>query len=1573
MRVLLNRFSLLMCALCALTLSSSCFSQSPDPVRIGTEPEQSATVGFWAIGGGFTDAGLLGRYFADPDFGEEVFQRRDIRLDFDWGDTQRPGGSQPDMREHRVGTDNYSIRWEGRLASRFSETYTLHAEADSVRVWLRPEGATDWGVPLIEHWPAQERMQTLTGSRAFTAGEPVEIRVDYRERSGPANMTLRWSSPSTPLEVIQPLAMNGTQPPGRGVLVADALYASTNWGALTEREKPLEFCAGGWPTRDFSFVLRPIDPDFQHGTYLLTFRGSAAVRIHINAAEFFSADGQTSFGERTRPENGYDPASNTTTLRVNIAHARGNCWPNFSDSDRDGPQGQAFAPNSGVTDIRMMLPVTPGADEPHGLDEFFLRDAISALGDTFVTLRWNDVNGNADYGNVRSGEPSGRWEDRRPFFYRGRNLVDPRGRSVSYTNENHEYKILLNNRLGRDLYIQVPHFADDAYILNMARLIRHGANREGVPYGQPTADPFFPPLNANLRVNLEFSNETPWNTAGQYPQGGWMRDEPERLRQAWLADPDSPDGRRFAILNYDKRFDATQSVAGFDAGKRFFALRTLEMSNLFRQVFGDEAMPAPGRNDPRIRPLLMYQYDNANNTARDPLFFLDNYFNKTDPASTYAGEARPVSWFLYGGGAATYYASEDAIGLDTSHPLTAEGIGGFESPVLPDGVAVLAPANSPWTFEGSAGIVARAARAEGAFGEIPAPAKGVDAYDLRGFTFTVGEQPVAVYELGRHVHANNSGNHVLYIMDAESGETLVSQTVSLRGAQPGETVWVRTGQTIFVMAGKSYNWPLILQPGKTYHVVSSEDANSPHTGPMPITPPSGIRIDGAVAIRGKRQGWSVVYDGARRESSPNHTYGPVNLRVSAAPQQSADGSLVLGWTQDSRDGIPNRSRSLEDKYMSRQNLFLRGQSSASIEFEVAEPGIYAMVYSLAHLRDQRPWAPTPQNQLVNPIRIFADLGEGEQSITPSSQTDIRPNTDAWGHSGYWAKPEIGFDFFGSVPFTTTRPGQRVRVRFAGDSRHESAVALLDNIQLASSARMTAGRIPGGGGFAEGAPDVSNWEARVMSMYRYVQTFGLKAISYEGGWYPGGDANKMPLQFQSSFFDERMVTGERNAVEAMARAGMSLNTDYSRDFAIPDYDFANAARYSRIRAWRELNNELPQEATNGLPLLSTLTHTSVSWSHLQEGPTLQPGGWMSWNVVAPATGRYSFRVESTPGGRIEVRVNEHQPVVAGDSGGVLENREGVFLTKGLHNIRVRAAGAAFDLLSIACAAPGQAYGLAGLEGQSAYRSVLLTWPAVEGAEGYNLLFKTRTETEWRRYNEHPLTVSGVPYRVRGLAPDVTHNFIVTTVAKGQESAYSNQVTAVPLVEAELLAWRFDNELGRAVHAVTRRDLLLRETTMDLQGAKASGNGHYGRQAMGTELVITRGVPDEDVYFRLVAAPEEGASLMLKRLDVGVYSSSPEERDPRKQLGFRVEIRWSTDGFQTYERAPVTPEISKGYANGNTNSGVPFTADLSGIPALQDARGPVEFRIYLFGELGLYHGLGKRGNAWDAALIGGVNEP
>ena len=75
-------------------------------------------------------------------------------------------------------------------------------------------------------------------------------------------------------------------------------------------------------------------------------------------------------------------------------------YPQFHNTDRDGPQGAEHQLYSGVTDLKIMVPITPGSDTPHPEDELFARDAVRAFSDTFVTFRWNDVNGTGDLGNA---------------------------------------------------------------------------------------------------------------------------------------------------------------------------------------------------------------------------------------------------------------------------------------------------------------------------------------------------------------------------------------------------------------------------------------------------------------------------------------------------------------------------------------------------------------------------------------------------------------------------------------------------------------------------------------------------------------------------------------------------------------------------------------------------------------------------------------------------------------------------------------------------------------------------------------------------------------------------------------------------------------------------------------------------------------------------------------------------------------------------------------------------------------------------------------------------------------------
>lgn len=1490
------------------------------------------------VGGGLLDSGLLGSYYAnDHHGGDPWFTRRDIRLDFDWGSTYAPGGSLPWTRLGQLGREHWSARWEGRLMARFTETYTFTVYGDSVRVWIAPdtEGA-EFGSPLLEHWPTTEEdtFPPIVAELAMERGVAYRVRVEYRQRTGSAMLRLLWASPSTPQEVIQPTAMVGETPLPRAVMAADAIWGATNWGGFVSGQ-PLSRDAAGWPTEDFSFLIRPQDEVLNPGTYLLQFRGSARLSVHLTGTTtvFRSADRTQVFGHTTQVGQGYDPATNTTTLLMTIADGRDNCWPQFRDTNRDGPGGPAGV-NSGVTDLRLMRPVTNGADEPHSLGEIFARDALAAM-ERFVTYRWNDVNGVGDQD----------WSDRR----RLNGLVGGDG-----TNENHEYKILLNNHSGRDLYIQVPHRATDDYIRKMAQLIRHGSDENFLPYPEPTPNPFHPPLNPNLRVNVEYSNEAPWNSAGQYPQAGWIYGEVGRLRTAHAANPQSADGRRYAILNYDGVQSPSGSIS-MQMASRYVGLRTVEISNIFREVFGDQDLPAPGKKDPRVRPLFMYQYDNTNNTARNVFFFLDDYFNKTDPASTWEGPARPVSWFFYGGGAATYYASADRLGVVAGSPLSSLGHGSFENPVLADGHAVIAPVDSPWVFHGTAGVYRQASRNPVGVVELGETTQTVDTHNWRGFRFTVGNEDVAIYEMGRLVLPGNSGTHALRIYDAETNERLVSMDLPLRGEPTGDFAYVRTGSINFVASRKFFSYPILLQAGRSYYMVSQESNNGDaHAVGARLSAPPGITIDGTVKGREVSSSLDWVY-----VPDPGRSFGPVGFQLARVPIRTSDGSRTLGFLQDSKNGQDDQGRSTAQGIFSPQAAFIAGTGAMEIEVEFPQPGLYGLIFHLAQKRDQQPWNPATGKH-NNPVRMFLVDGGTSHPITPRSQTDIRPALGSFSGEGYWTKVEQGFDFFGSAPFSIADSSRTYRIRIEGTSASLDNLVLLDNIQIASTAVMAAGTIPSGGGFAEGAPDVSNWEARVMSMYRYPQTFGLQAISYEGGWYPGGDANKMPLQYYTAFFDDAVRVGEANAIRALQRAGLAVNTDYTREFAISQADLPNHLLYRRMQAWDEAAASLAAEATNGLPINSALSNSSKWWDHRNNQGSLSTGGWISWNVIAPVSGYYSFQVRTSPGGAFRVLANDAVEILSGPSGGTVETPEGVFLSKGLHSVRIVATQGSFFVDGVIGGVEGQPFGAPGLTAFSADAAAVARWPSVPNAEGYNIYFKLRTDSEWTRRNESPVWFEDIDYLIHGLENDRSYHIVVTYFRDGVESGFSNMVTVVPAEGSPLLAWKFDDAVLKQTVSSTSTDLYLQSSALGMTGFQPTTSTHVSSQAFGTTTSVGATL-NESMYFSFIASPEPNTSVRLDRLFFGVFD--------QQHVNFNYALRWSTDGFSTWHTVPLDPPGPLPSTGLGSGSGVRISADLRGFPHLASGvQVPVEFRIYLWNN-SWGKGLGKLGvDAVQVALFG-----
>ena len=137
--------------------------------------------------------GLRADYYKGMNFENLVLTRLDPQINFNWGD---PGGPDP-----AVGEDDFSARWTGEVEVAFTETYTFYPRTnDGVRLWVD-------GQLLVENWidqAATENKATID----LVAGNAYSIIMEYYENGSDAVAELRWSSPSTPKQLIPQAALS---------------------------------------------------------------------------------------------------------------------------------------------------------------------------------------------------------------------------------------------------------------------------------------------------------------------------------------------------------------------------------------------------------------------------------------------------------------------------------------------------------------------------------------------------------------------------------------------------------------------------------------------------------------------------------------------------------------------------------------------------------------------------------------------------------------------------------------------------------------------------------------------------------------------------------------------------------------------------------------------------------------------------------------------------------------------------------------------------------------------------------------------------------------------------------------------------------------------------------------------------------------------------------------------------------------------------------------------------------------------------------------------------------------------
>ncbi len=130
---------------------------------------------------GTAGAGLKGEYFDNTNFTNLKLTRTDLAVNFDWGT------GTPDAL---VGADTFSVRWSGQLLVPETGSYTFSTlNSDGARLFIN-------GVPVINDYVDQTTSWKDGAPISLTAGQRVELQMEYYENTGSAVAKLKWRGPT---------------------------------------------------------------------------------------------------------------------------------------------------------------------------------------------------------------------------------------------------------------------------------------------------------------------------------------------------------------------------------------------------------------------------------------------------------------------------------------------------------------------------------------------------------------------------------------------------------------------------------------------------------------------------------------------------------------------------------------------------------------------------------------------------------------------------------------------------------------------------------------------------------------------------------------------------------------------------------------------------------------------------------------------------------------------------------------------------------------------------------------------------------------------------------------------------------------------------------------------------------------------------------------------------------------------------------------------------------------------------------------------------------------------------------
>lgn len=131
---------------------------------------------------------------------------------------------------------DFSVRWTGQVAPKYSETYTFTtATDDGVRLWVNDK-------LLVDKWQGQGTTE-WSGEIALEAGKRYDIKMEYFQGSGGAVARLLWASPSQAKQIIPTAALYPTKDATTATGLTASYYKGTGLSnaVVTQTDATVDF------------------------------------------------------------------------------------------------------------------------------------------------------------------------------------------------------------------------------------------------------------------------------------------------------------------------------------------------------------------------------------------------------------------------------------------------------------------------------------------------------------------------------------------------------------------------------------------------------------------------------------------------------------------------------------------------------------------------------------------------------------------------------------------------------------------------------------------------------------------------------------------------------------------------------------------------------------------------------------------------------------------------------------------------------------------------------------------------------------------------------------------------------------------------------------------------------------------------------------------------------------------------------------------------------------------------------------------------------------------------------------